>query len=228
MPVSINGNTGVITGLAVGGLPDGTIDADSLASNAVTSAKLASGVGGKVLKVTHVMDGSRASTSTEIQNNSFTSGLILSNLTTTITPTDATTVFLITGSLQLDHIGSFTGKLWITYQISGGSEQMIAGNSDTPRRCTALFSAGQDGANPGLGCQPVSFSLYLDHNTTSAITFRARIATTSNAHGLACYNRDVGNTQNGGDGGGVISSLCFTELVGSSVTASENTIYRGT
>ena len=31
MPVSINGNTGVITGLAVGGLPDGTIDADSLA-----------------------------------------------------------------------------------------------------------------------------------------------------------------------------------------------------
>jgi hypothetical protein len=51
MPVSINGNTGVITGLAVGGLPDGTIDADSLASNAVTSAKLASGVGGKILQV---------------------------------------------------------------------------------------------------------------------------------------------------------------------------------
>ena len=50
MPVSINGNTGVITGIAVGGLPDGTIDADSLASNAVTSAKLASGVGGKVLQ----------------------------------------------------------------------------------------------------------------------------------------------------------------------------------
>ena len=51
MPVSINGNTGVITGLAVGGLPDGTIDADSLASNAVTAAKLASGAGGKILQV---------------------------------------------------------------------------------------------------------------------------------------------------------------------------------
>ena len=35
MPVSINGNTGVVTGLAVGGLPDGTVDADTLASNAV-------------------------------------------------------------------------------------------------------------------------------------------------------------------------------------------------
>ena len=43
MPVSINGNTGVVTGLAVGGLPDGTVDADTLASNAVTAGKLASG-----------------------------------------------------------------------------------------------------------------------------------------------------------------------------------------
>ena len=42
MPVTINGD-GSITGLAVGGLPNGTVDADTLASNAVTSAKLASG-----------------------------------------------------------------------------------------------------------------------------------------------------------------------------------------
>ena len=41
MPVTINGD-GSITGLAVGGLPDGSVDADTLASNAVTSAKLAS------------------------------------------------------------------------------------------------------------------------------------------------------------------------------------------
>ena len=53
MPVSINGQTGVVTGLAVGGLPDGTVDADTLASNAVTSAKLASGVGGKILQKVH-------------------------------------------------------------------------------------------------------------------------------------------------------------------------------
>ena len=39
MPVTINGN-GSITGLSVGGLPNGTVDADLLASNAVTTAKL--------------------------------------------------------------------------------------------------------------------------------------------------------------------------------------------
>ena len=42
MPVTINGD-GSITGLAVGGLPDGSVDADTLASNAVTTTKLASG-----------------------------------------------------------------------------------------------------------------------------------------------------------------------------------------
>ena len=38
MPVTINGN-GSMTGLAVGGLPDGCVDTDTLANNSVTSAK---------------------------------------------------------------------------------------------------------------------------------------------------------------------------------------------
>ena len=49
MPVTINGD-GTITGLVVGGLPDGCVDADTLAAGAavpadgsITSAKLASG-----------------------------------------------------------------------------------------------------------------------------------------------------------------------------------------
>ena len=62
MPVSINGNTGVITGLSVGGLPDGTVDADSLASNAVTAGKLASGVGGKILQVVTTSTSTQSST----------------------------------------------------------------------------------------------------------------------------------------------------------------------
>ena len=38
MPVTINGD-GSITGLSVGGLPDGCVDTDTLADNSVTSAK---------------------------------------------------------------------------------------------------------------------------------------------------------------------------------------------
>ena len=43
MPVTINGD-GSITGLAVGGLPDGCVDTDTLANSAVTAAK-SSGLG---------------------------------------------------------------------------------------------------------------------------------------------------------------------------------------
>jgi hypothetical protein len=42
MAITINGN-GTVTGLAVGGLPDGTVDADTLADGAVTATKKGSG-----------------------------------------------------------------------------------------------------------------------------------------------------------------------------------------
>ena len=40
MAIQINGN-GTITGISVGGLPDGIVDADMLASNSVQTAKIA-------------------------------------------------------------------------------------------------------------------------------------------------------------------------------------------
>ena len=39
MAIAINGSSNTITGLAVGGLPDGVVDTDMLAANAVTDAK---------------------------------------------------------------------------------------------------------------------------------------------------------------------------------------------
>ena len=50
MAIQINGD-GTITGISVGGLPNGIVDTDMLAANAVSAAKLASGAGGKVLQV---------------------------------------------------------------------------------------------------------------------------------------------------------------------------------
>jgi hypothetical protein len=41
MPISIAGS-GTITGISVGGIPDGVVDTDVLAANAVTTAKLGS------------------------------------------------------------------------------------------------------------------------------------------------------------------------------------------
>ena len=87
MPVSINGNTGVITGLAVGGLPDGTIDADSLASNAVTAGKLASGVGGKILQVI------QATHTAEVSTTGIT--YVNTGLSASITPSSSSNKILV-------------------------------------------------------------------------------------------------------------------------------------
>jgi len=43
MAITINGGTGVITGISVGGLPDGVVDAGTLATNSVDSAELIDG-----------------------------------------------------------------------------------------------------------------------------------------------------------------------------------------
>ena len=42
MALGINGSSNTITGLAVGGLPDGVVDTDMLAANAVTAPKIGS------------------------------------------------------------------------------------------------------------------------------------------------------------------------------------------
>jgi len=41
MAIAINGSSNTITGIAVGGLPDGIVDADMLAASSVTSPKIA-------------------------------------------------------------------------------------------------------------------------------------------------------------------------------------------
>ena len=50
MAITINGN-GTVTGISVGGLPDGIVDTDMLAANAVTAAKADQADFGKVGKV---------------------------------------------------------------------------------------------------------------------------------------------------------------------------------
>ena len=50
MPIAINGS-GTVTGVSVGGLPDGIVDADMLATDSVTNVKL--NIGGEVKAWVH-------------------------------------------------------------------------------------------------------------------------------------------------------------------------------
>ena len=180
---------------------------------------------GIILNMIHKMDGTRSSTTAHVTGNGFTSGTELSNLTITMTPSDASSLFRITGHLYVTHSPSFMGKGYITTQISGGSEEMIAGNGDSSHRATFPISDGDAGTGwTGTG---KNFDLIFDHNTTSAVTFRVRVATTDTGYPVY-VNRGQDGATNDNDGTSMISSLVVTELASGPVTASENTIYRGT
>ena len=179
-----------------------------------------------ILKMNLRLDGDRASYNPVVSGNGFTSGQELSNLTISMTPTNATTIFLITGNIYATHDPSFMGKGYVTTQISGGSEQMIAGNGDTSHRATFPISDG--GAGTGYTGTGKNFTLFYDHNTTSAVTFRVRVATT-NASYPVYYNRDKDNATNDNDGCAMISSFMVQEIDSSIFTGTDhNNIYRGT
>ena len=84
MPITING-TGTISGLSVGGLPDGTVDQDTLAS----------GVGGKVLE-------QKSAKKLGTQSTDSTTFIDVTDLSCTITPLSASSKIFITGSMNIN------------------------------------------------------------------------------------------------------------------------------
>jgi hypothetical protein len=124
MAIQINGN-GTITGIAVGGLPNGIVDTDMLAANAVSSAKLASGVGGKMLQVV-----TGTTTSQLYKSNNSTYGD--TGLTATITPSSGTKILVIINQPV------YTGS----YNYTGNSIMYIKALRDSTELTQTQF--GQD------------------------------------------------------------------------------------
>ena len=163
MPVSINGN-GHISGLVVGGLPNGSVNADTLASNAVTSAKLHNAAvtsahmpSNTIVQVVQKFKNDPESTS----GNSHTA---IPGLTVVITPSSSNNKILYSGHLYLAASGSEC-SFRLTRTV-GGSTTEIA----TP----STFADDEDGTfHHGGGSRYAGHSFeFLDSpNTTSAITY---------------------------------------------------------
>lgn len=115
MTITINGN-GTIGGVSVGGLPDGIVDTDMLASAAVTSAKVGTlGTSnlpaGSVVQVQHyVANGPNVSTTsaTPVATGSYID----------ITPTSASNYILVTMmfGMKTATTGSNQGSIWAIYR----------------------------------------------------------------------------------------------------------------
>ena len=151
MAMTINGN-GSITGLAVGGLPDGTVDNDTIAAATIADAKMASG-GGKVLQVLQTTD----------------------NTTTTVATTTWTDVGL---SLSITPI-STTSKIYAIWNMQGNPASTLSGfGSRLMRNATAVSASNMfDAYEPSAQNRAHVSRSFLDSpSLDTAITYKIQVA----------------------------------------------------
>jgi hypothetical protein len=184
MAVAINGS-GTITGVSVGGLPDGIVDTDMLATSAVSAAKLAAGAGGKVLQVQ--TDEYTGTTSTVSQD---TYGDIDSGFNVSITPASTNSKILVIVTIGRASVATGNARL-IPFRVLRGTTDVgvgtVAGN-----RMQASFTLWSQSGNYGSG---ITWT-YLDSpSSTSEQTYKVQWAD-QNGEG-SFINRSSGDTDNG-------------------------------
>jgi len=130
MPISINGS-GTVTGISVGGLPDGIVDTDMLAAGAVATAKIADdAVSSAKLasnKILQVVQGTKTSDFTSTSTSYVDLGLSAS--ITPLTNSKILAVVNIQTYLQSDNDEGFGIKLIRT--PSGGSDATVFTSAST-------------------------------------------------------------------------------------------------
>ena len=137
MPVAINGTSGVITGVATGGLPDGIVDTDMLAAGAVTAAKRGSGA---ILQV------KMSSAATGNITGSGTSISTVSTLNVNITPIAAGSKFLLQATGINGHVnmegstGNHGCKYFFYASVNSGTFADV--NSSGNSICHTYLNAG--------------------------------------------------------------------------------------
>jgi len=195
MPVSINGNTGVVTGIAVGGLPDGIVDRDTLAAQAR----------GSILQVVHIDKNDFFSTT----STSFTD---ITGLTANITPTSASNYILVDFKCTC----SGGDNLYATLKI----QRLIAGGSYGDPSVITPSSQNSDACHSGADTE-VSYGQYKttqrgacikdQPNTTSQVSYKIQVRSQSAGFVL---NR-TGYANGGGDAASQaqgVSSLTLMEV----------------
>ena len=181
MALVFNGSSNVITGLAVGGLPDGIVDTDMIAANAVTAPKRGAGA---ILQIVQTVKTDTSSNSTGAYS------YWNSDLTVAITPSHTSNKILLTGYLQVAVAGP-QFNIGVALHKAGGIITDYYADSDSSRGRTA--ATGQNSPNGGSSyvnedqaCIPFEF---LDTaGGTSAITYGVAIRNPSSVTRLVKIN----------------------------------------
>ena len=159
MPVTINGD-GSITGLAVGGLPDGCVDTDTLASNAVSSDKLPTSSVLKVFNQT-LTAGASYSVANHAQSGNSTAWVDTAlDLTCNLSRSDSNLLILADIKFNTRNSSSNAGfnAPYRIYDVT--SSQIVLGQTDETHVNQQPLSSGPVGSSgPNSGDKYGSFSI---------------------------------------------------------------------
>ena len=215
MAIVINGS-GTVTGLAVGGLPDGTVDAGTLATDSVVAAKLGTdAVTADALKSDAVASGDLPAGSVlQVVQTVQTGyeGFILNNtwadvagMSVAITPSSTSSKVLISFNLM---VGGSGVTPYPRIKLLKNSSDLIVGNATGSRvRVTSAF--GEMVTNTG-DVQTVSFE-YLDSpSTTSATTYKLQVS----GYNSRLFYVGITGGSDANSGMSTVSSITAKEIAG--------------
>ena len=159
MAIAINGS-GSITGISAGGLPDGCVTADDLAS----------GVGGKILQVKNAIKTDTAS----VTNATF---IDISGLSISITPSSSSNKVLFKGYVSLSSEGNTIMAIRIfrdSTEIGKSTADGTAANNSTATACG--LNVGSVTSSVRSQMNQLQFEVLDSPNTTSAVTYKVQFA----------------------------------------------------
>tara|TARA_Y100000401_G_scaffold111736_1_gene110318 strand:- start:652 stop:1242 length:591 start_codon:yes stop_codon:yes gene_type:complete len=177
MAITINGSSNTITGLAVGGLPDGIVDTDMLAAGAVTAPKRGAGA---ILQIV-------STTKTDTFSSSTVNLMVdITGLSATITPSATSSKILILYDTQM------SGPELFFIQLVRDSTNIKIGDSDSANRIECTVGGVKQEQNEDK-VAPISGSFLDSPNTTSAITYKmqGRVYNSGNSFSVNKPNADA-------------------------------------
>ena len=193
MPVTINGN-GSITGLSVGGLGSGVVNAASLAANSVTASAMPVG---SILQVKNFIKKDRDDFSTS-------SSFAATGMSVTITPSSTSNKLLVMANLEVGNSGNNS----VQFKLYRGTSEITAANNTNVTNKSFGWSYIRQQNNTEASYQDVSVSLGYEH--TPADTNSHEFNLYVNSFNTTVYLNGRGYS---GDYGGT-SSLTVMEIKG--------------
>ena len=203
MAIVINGS-GTVTGLSVGGLPDGTVDAGTLATNSVTAAKLeVSAITGADLPAGSVL---QIKQDVKTDKQVVASYAYVDVLSLDITPSSTSSKILVNFSLSVGVAGGGEGA---HIKIMRGSTQIGFGDARGNRQ-RAFAVCGE---LPSDDAMALASGMYLDSpSSTSAITYKIAVHGWSGSHpiNINCSGSD----SNSANFSTTVSTITLQEIAG--------------